>query len=461
MRDMLFVGHANPEDNEIARWLALRLATEGYPVWCDLTKLLGGEAFWSDIESAIRERTSKYLLVLSRTSNAKPGVLNELSLAQAVQRSQRIKDFVVPLWIDDLPASEFNIHLHRINAIPFQDGWHRGLARLLEKLEEDGVPKRPDFGPQAVASWWRERVSASYGLRQSPELLVTNWYKLRPITLHFHKLGLRLTNSAIEPASEIPYPAERFGDYIVTFAPAEDIRDTLGSNMMIASSEERWINPNEPEQRPRMWSYKDERSIVTKLLNRAWREMLIQRELPLYQFADGPPSFYFTKDMVDRDRVRFEAAHGHRTFRNVVGVKTIRGRSGSTSIRYWHFALEARPLVGPVVGFTMKPHVLFSDDGRSIWDNKDRLARARRSQCKDWWNADWRDRNFAAVHFLADGGETIRLQVASKRWLEVEARPLYLTSPASYDEAALSEDPDAEFALDMPEEDEFDDEEEA
>src|SRR5690606_32658945 len=80
MRDMLFVGHANPEDNEIARWLALRLATEGYPVWCDLTKLLGGEAFWSDIESAIRERTSKYLLVLSRTSNAKPGVLNELSL---------------------------------------------------------------------------------------------------------------------------------------------------------------------------------------------------------------------------------------------------------------------------------------------------------------------------------------------------------------------------------------------
>ena len=41
---MLFVSHANPEDNLFTRRLALRLARESYPVWCDLTKLLGGEA---------------------------------------------------------------------------------------------------------------------------------------------------------------------------------------------------------------------------------------------------------------------------------------------------------------------------------------------------------------------------------------------------------------------------------
>jgi hypothetical protein len=51
---MLFISHANPEDNEFSRWLALQLANEGYPVWCDLTKLLGGEDFWADIEQAIR-----------------------------------------------------------------------------------------------------------------------------------------------------------------------------------------------------------------------------------------------------------------------------------------------------------------------------------------------------------------------------------------------------------------------
>ncbi len=53
-RDTLFVSHASPEDNEFSRWLALRLAAEGYRVWSDITELLGGERFWDRAEEAIR-----------------------------------------------------------------------------------------------------------------------------------------------------------------------------------------------------------------------------------------------------------------------------------------------------------------------------------------------------------------------------------------------------------------------
>lgn len=186
--------------------------------------------------------------------------------------------------------------------------------------------------------------------------------------------------------------------------------------------------------------------------------MLASRELPLYTFADGPPAFYFTNGMTEKNQVWFVAAHGERTFRNVVGIKTIRRGSDAVTLRYWHFALEARALVTPVVGFTMKPHVLFSDDGASIWESKDRLARARRSQCKNWWNAEWRDRNSAAVSFLAGGGETVSLQVGSSVSLELEATPLQLMSPVSFDESAIDEG--IEFALDIPVEDDFDGEEE-
>ena len=35
VRDMLFVSHAAPDDNEFARWLALQLGKDGFPVWCD------------------------------------------------------------------------------------------------------------------------------------------------------------------------------------------------------------------------------------------------------------------------------------------------------------------------------------------------------------------------------------------------------------------------------------------
>lgn len=458
MRDMLFIGHANPEDNDIALWLSLRLASEGYPVWCDLTQLLGGEAFWTDIEAAIRDRTAKYLLVLSKASNRKAGVLDELALARGVQRSEGLQDFIIPLWTDDLPPSEFNVNLVRTNAIPFRDGWHQGLARLLEKLEKDDVPKRPDFGPSAVSSWWRARISGVQSLLPVAEPLATNWYRLRPANLYFHKLGLKLENTAIEFPTEMPYPAERYGEYLVSFARAEDLAPSLGSAVTITDSISRLINPASPEQKPRLWSYKDERATLTKLLNQAWQRMLASRELPLYTFADGPPAFYFTNGMTEKNQVWFVAAHGERTFRNVVGIKTIRRGSDAVTLRYWHFALEARALVTPVVGFTMKPHVLFSDDGASIWESKDRLARARRSQCKNWWNAEWRDRNSAAVSFLAGGGETVSLQVGSSVSLELEATPLQLMSPVSFDESAIDEG--IEFALDIPVEDDFDGEEE-
>ena len=66
-RDTLLLSHANPEDNEFTLWLALQLANAGYRVWCDLTKLLGGEVFWDDIEEAIKTRTAKVLYVPSCT----------------------------------------------------------------------------------------------------------------------------------------------------------------------------------------------------------------------------------------------------------------------------------------------------------------------------------------------------------------------------------------------------------
>ena len=73
--DMVFVSHANPDDNDFARWLALQLANEGYPVWCDLTRLLGGEKFWEDIENAISNRTAKFLFARSHPPNTKSGTL--------------------------------------------------------------------------------------------------------------------------------------------------------------------------------------------------------------------------------------------------------------------------------------------------------------------------------------------------------------------------------------------------
>ncbi|MCL4705008.1 TIR domain-containing protein [bacterium] len=69
MRNIVFLSRADPEDSEFTFWLALQFAREGYPVWFDLTKLLGGEDFSRDIEKTIRERAQKFLYVCNQRVN--------------------------------------------------------------------------------------------------------------------------------------------------------------------------------------------------------------------------------------------------------------------------------------------------------------------------------------------------------------------------------------------------------
>lgn len=104
-----------------------------------MTRLLGGEDVWGDIERVIREQTVKYLYVLSRQSNHKEGSLRELKVADAVKIKDTLGDFIIPLRIDDLPHSEANIELARLNAIDCSQGWSDGLKQLVALLEKEAV----------------------------------------------------------------------------------------------------------------------------------------------------------------------------------------------------------------------------------------------------------------------------------------------------------------------------------
>jgi len=86
MRNSVFISHANPEDNDQARWLGIQLISLGYLVWCDVFNLMGGEKFWSEIEEAIRQKTIKFLYILTNNSNKRDGCLNELAVAEKTNK---------------------------------------------------------------------------------------------------------------------------------------------------------------------------------------------------------------------------------------------------------------------------------------------------------------------------------------------------------------------------------------
>ncbi len=436
MRDMLFVSHANPEDNEAARWLSLQLAREGYPVWCDLTKLLGGEDFWRDAEQAIRERTAKFLYVLSRVSNVKSGPIDELQVAKNVARELRLADFIVPLRFDDLPPRDANIRLTNLNMVPFQASWISGLAQLLKKLEEDGVAKDPRFTPRTVASWWRHYYRRERALRATREQLVSNWFQiLDPVALQFHLLRSSEEHHPLQLPDDLPYPAVQYGEYLVSFAGAGDFSDHLGPTLSIIESEAIEISRTTEAARLLKWTGEQEYNALVRLLDLTWRRFLSGQKLPLCSFANHVVAMYFKAGTARGGRVLPPRRNGRQTYRQVVGFQTVRKATAETpaKLRHWHFALEARPLVHPFLGYAMKPHVVFSDDGEAIWGNVDLMHRARRSQCRNWWNDEWRDRILGTVSWLAGEAEFINLCVGSDRRLRLRALPMTVTSPVSYD----------------------------
>ena len=97
-REHLFISYAS-EDWIFADWLALKLASEGYQVWYDRIKLLGGESYPRDITNAIKNQTFRVLALLSRNSIEKPNPVKERTLALNIAKD-RNTDFLIPINVD-------------------------------------------------------------------------------------------------------------------------------------------------------------------------------------------------------------------------------------------------------------------------------------------------------------------------------------------------------------------------
>ena len=454
-REVLFLSHAYPEDNEFTLWLALQLAVEGYPVWCDLTKLLGGEDFWRSVEKIIRQKALKVLFVLSHNSNTKDGTLQEVALAREVARQNQFEDFLIPLKIDDLPRSQINIELKRLNYVSFHEGWAKGLSTLLEKLEADGVPKKPNFSPRAVASWWRQHFSADQGLQSQSEEHLSNWFALEspPPKLFFNIFMPGVSKMPAPADGGVVYPYQPHGNGILSFAKAEDFNN---GGQLFADTHHFFIGDLLDDEKDTFIDSKQTRDIITSLFSQAWVNFVRQRGLETYELVSGSFCCYFKKDQLEKDKITFTGVDGRKTWRSIIGYKSIKSATETDKKRYWHFAISAKPFLRSTKFFAVNPHVLFSDDGQSIWDDKDRMHKVKMSQCKNWWNDDWRDRILAFMSWLADDNGEIVVPLSPESAIRVNKSPLLFTSPVSFsdpvkaagdepEECGIDDDDDVEY----------------
>jgi hypothetical protein len=434
-RDVVFISHAYPEDNEFTLWLATQLATAGYPVWCDLTDLLGGEDFWRSVERVIRHRAVIVLFVLSKNSNSKEGTLQEIALAKAVAK-QIDEEFLIPLKIDDLPREQINIELRRINFISFEASWAKGLHTLLDKLDEKGVQKQSNYGPDAVAAWWRTNFSADKGLKPHPEELLSNWFVFDalPPKLLFHILppGSKLNPQEIGTG----FSYQIHGNGILSFASAEDfalegIRFGDTHDFLLADL----LN----DEKATFIDSMQTRNVITSLLTQAWELYIKQRGLDTYRLANGMICGYFKTGQLEKDKITFNGVDGKSTWRRMIGYKSVKSRLETDKKRYWHFAISAKPHLRATKFFSINPHVLFSDDGTAIWTDTDKMHRAKMRQCKNWWNDDWRDRLLAFMNWLANENGEIKISLSSQLFISVSSLPLVFTSPIQFNDPTTNQ----------------------
>lgn len=402
VRQTVFISHANPEDNEFAAWLGTRLIGAGYQVWSDLLRLVGGEPFWRDIGDAIKDHAGVVVLVLSRASVTKPGVLDEIALAVATSRKLQNPRFIIPVRLDDLPYDEFPEQVIRLNAINFNGNWADGLHRLFEALDERAIDKVEGASAQGVAEFRNFRLRQSVAIAEQPEQVEGSWLQIRALPAQAHLCRYGAEPKAVAKqlgkfrTPIVPWDRLGFG-----FARAAEIVDAETPGIAVEPAYDidlqRFLK-GQPSGGPELRGV-DARRMMVNLLRQAWERFVLAKGLRRYEFAHGS-AFYVPRGLIEKDTIVFTDRNGKKR------RKRLSGRSIKRNV-YWSFAVSIHPVVGRQWHFELKPQVVFTTDGVTPIDSKVKMARLRKSFCKNWWNDQWRALLCGFVTFLADGQDAI------------------------------------------------------
>jgi hypothetical protein len=449
IRRIVFLSHANPEDNVFALWLGARLTAAGYHVWSDLLQLVGGERFWKDINEAIRQHTAVFLPILSNASidPAKEGVHNEIAIATAVRRDLRLDNFIVPLRLERIP--ELPPQLIQLNYIDFTTNWADGLAQLLERLEKSALPKQRSPEIAAMQIWAARHASLSGSIIHEAETLQSNWFPIRNLPSHINLYNTPIAKDLWERTiKSLSIPCRAYLRLMISFAPLDTVQAATGPDIPVTLE---YRIPTEdflsgaPHDGPPI-AARDARNIVTDLLRRGWESFANSRGLRHHPMA-GAECWYVPPGLLEKDKAKFRDITGKAKWRAMGGVR------GKKRIR-WFYGVSIRPALAEPFRLVARSHVVFCEDGTSLVADGKRALRLRKWLCKSWWNDDFRDRLIGLIAVLSNNQATFQLPLGGDAIAVVDASPLAFVAPLTYVQHEPEKRTEADDAADDPD-DEF------
>jgi len=430
-RSVIFISHANPQDNVFTLWLSQQLSLLGFDVWSDLNNLKAGDKFWEDIEATIRLQSAKVIVVLSQSSQTKANLLDEIDLAVRVERSEGINRFVIPVRIDDLGFDKVRANLARKNIIDFNQNWANGLVAILSTLEEDRVPKRAGALSNAMSKIQLKGIHKVPLVTQNAERLTSNWLLINDLPESVRLFDVAAPGDKIESiARSLRVPSFKYLRLIGSFCTGEGITSQDPSLPTLMRKYEvpfgdflRGNSSDLPGMKGR-----DAYNLAVNMLRQAWNFEMQRRGLRSFSMSSNALAWYMPNDFIRGNKVQFIDANGKKRRKSLVGWSERRKV-------FWHFAVEARAVLGGHPHFVLRQHVIFTADGVTPLASKERMHSLRRRFCKSWWNDRWRDMLIAFVTWM---GPNAGLNLGGDTILGLDDQLFSLWSPLSLQDAATA-----------------------
>lgn len=416
-RNVVFITHANPEDNPFAIWLGAKLASAGYEVWADVLKLRGGQDWQRLLEETIRHRSRKVLFAANKVAVGKQGVRNELQIASDTGKELGDSDFIIPLRLGDFEKPFLVAQAHYIN---FEPSWASGLKELLETLQDTyRVPRTTGN----IGTWLDLQLINGKKLTDIPERLASTWLEIRRLPRWIYY------NPDFEAVAK-SYPKVRYKGGAITCV--EQMGRSCASHRVSDLLASGWpaleIAPNDGWKK------------FADIANQAFGNVLRNKGLKSHEMASPQPAWW----------VPAAGPEGRLSFKwpGISGSRRIQGISKKRKVR-WHFGISASFSGVPFHHFRLKNRLIFTQDGQTPLDSSARAHTLRRSFAKGWRNARWRDMLLSFLYWFADGTTVIDVPVAPDEALALSLPPIAFDCPIGLEDAPDGslddDDPDVEL----------------
>lgn len=438
-RDAIFISHATPEDNDFVRWLGSKLELAGYKVWHDLARLKGGDYFWDKIEAAIRNDSFRFVAVVSKVAVGKQGVKDEWAVAGTIEKS--VPGFVIPVRIDDISFSDVPISLHRKNLIDFTGGWHKGLATLVDTLEDAQAPKAQSPDPALARHWLPELKEGAIVKTDAKETLDSTWLPIRslpPAIETARILGKDREIKVTEENRKLPWFEHE--DRIVGFAKGADLVSLMAQSVMLkaanAADTTTFIQEGSTlGDKPVPWW--EARKRVGNLVRQAWELTMEAKGFASVYQSGGRRVFYATPELTGgRGKfVRYEDFNGKKR------IKALNGKSERREA-CWAYGVGMVPSFDDPWRVELRHAVIFTDDDGKPLEDALKVHRLRRGFCKSWWNEQWRTLMRAFLWLASEGKSELVLPVGSGRSIALGSTPIQFDAPCGLSDVTQAVDAD-------------------